>query len=45
MKCMKEFGLKKGKVITFDYEAKERIENMEIEYQPVWRFLLAHQMM
>ncbi len=43
VKCMREFGLKRSKVITFDYEAKERSENMEIEYQPVWKFLLARE--
>lgn len=40
VKCMREFGLKRGKIITFDYEGEERVENMKIEYQPVWKFLL-----
>jgi predicted AAA+ superfamily ATPase len=43
VKCMEEFGLKRGKVITFDYEGEERIGNMDIEYQPAWRFLLESQ--
>ncbi len=43
LKCMREFGLKRGKIITFDYEGEERIEKMEIGYQPVWKFLLGHQ--
>jgi predicted AAA+ superfamily ATPase len=43
LKCMREFGLKRGRIISFDYEGKERIEKMDIEYQPVWKFLLGHQ--
>lgn len=40
IKCMKELGLKESKVITFDYEDEETIENRKIAYVPLWKFLL-----
>ncbi len=40
VKCMDEFGLKEGEVITFDYEDEEMIENKKIRYTPLWKYLL-----
>jgi len=40
LRCLNEFGLKKAKVITFDYEAEETIKNKKIIFIPLWKFLL-----
>lgn len=36
----KEFKLKKGKIITEDYYGKEKMYNIEIEFIPLWFWLL-----
>lgn len=40
LKCLNEFGLENGQVITFDHESEETIENKEIIFIPLWKFLL-----
>ncbi|MCK5558972.1 MAG: ATP-binding protein [Thermoplasmata archaeon] len=40
IKCMNEFKLKDGTVITYDYEDEEKIANKKIKYIPLWKFLL-----
>jgi len=40
VKCMEEFKINKGLVITEDYEGKDIIGEMEIEYIPLWKWLL-----
>lgn len=40
IKCLNEFRLEKGQVITFDYESEETIEDKEIKFIPIWKFLL-----
>lgn len=38
--CAKEFGLKKGMIITKDYEAEEKIGGIKIKFIPLWKWLL-----
>lgn len=38
--CAKEFKIKKGMVITKDYEAVETIDKIKIEFIPLWKWLL-----
>jgi|Deesub1362A_J573_1020465.scaffolds.fasta_scaffold02480_7 hypothetical protein len=40
IKCMKEFSLKEGKVITWDYEEKKKIDDKWIIYVPFWKWCL-----
>jgi len=40
IEAMKKFNVKKGLIITQDYEAKETIEGSEIEFVPLWKWLL-----
>lgn len=40
LECMKEFGLKKGLIITRDYEAEEKVEGKIIKFVPLWKWLL-----
>lgn len=40
LKCMDEFKLKNGKVITYDFEGEEKLRNKKIKYAPLWKFLL-----
>lgn len=40
MKASKELNCKKLKIITWDYENKINIENLEIECIPLWKWLL-----
>ena len=37
---MKRFKLKKGLIITGDYEAEEEFKGKKIIYKPLWKFLL-----
>ena len=37
---MEEFKLKKGLIITEDYEKEEKIDNKKIIYKPLWEWLL-----
>jgi len=37
---MKKFNVKKGLIITQDYEAKETIEGNKIEFIPLWKWLI-----
>jgi predicted AAA+ superfamily ATPase len=37
---MEKFNVKKGLIITQDYESKETIEENEIEFVPLWKWLL-----
>lgn len=40
IRAMEEFGLKKGLVITEDYETKENFKNKEINFMPLWKWIL-----
>ncbi len=40
-KCMKEFGVKEGRFITFDHEGVETVGGKRILYTPLWKFLLS----
>lgn len=40
IKAMKEFKLSEGLIITEDYEGKEKIKDKEIEFIPLWKWLL-----
>ena len=40
VEAMEKFNVKKGLIITQDYEAKETIEGNEIEFVPLWKWLL-----
>lgn len=40
IKAGKEFGLKKGIIVTYDYEDEEKISNFKIRYVPMWKILL-----
>ncbi len=40
LEAMKEFKLKNGLIITWDYEGEERIEGKRIVYKPLWKWLL-----
>jgi predicted AAA+ superfamily ATPase len=40
LKCMNEFGLKEARVITFDHEDTEKVDNKKINYVPLWKYLL-----
>jgi predicted AAA+ superfamily ATPase len=40
VRAMEEFNLKSGLIITEDFEDKEKIENNEIIYMPLWKWLL-----
>jgi len=38
--CAKELKIKKGTIITKDYEATETIDEIKIEFIPLWKWLL-----
>lgn len=40
LRAMKQFGLERGTVVTWDEEGEERTEGGVIEYRPLWRWLL-----
>ncbi|MDP3103658.1 MAG: ATP-binding protein, partial [Candidatus Methanoperedens sp.] len=40
VRAMEEFNLKSGLIITEDFEDEEKIENKEIIYVPLWKWLL-----
>jgi len=40
LKSMEEFKLKKGLIITEDFEGKEKIKDKEIIYRSLWKWLL-----
>lgn len=40
LEAMKKFGLRKGTVITKDYEAEERVKGGKIKFIPLWKWLL-----
>lgn len=40
VKAAKEFGLAKGLIITGDFEGKERIDGIQVFYNPLWKWLL-----
>ena len=40
VEAMEKFNVKKGLIITQDYEAKETIEGNKIEFIPLWKWLL-----
>jgi predicted AAA+ superfamily ATPase len=40
VRCMDEFKVKEGLVVTFDLEAEEKAGNKKILYVPLWKFLL-----
>ncbi len=40
IKASNKLNCKKLKIITWDYEEKEKIEGKEIEYTPLWKWLL-----
>ncbi|MFQ6129918.1 MAG: ATP-binding protein [Candidatus Hadarchaeaceae archaeon] len=39
-KAMEEFKLKKGLVLTSDFEGEEKVEERRILYRPLWKWLL-----
>ena len=41
VKALTEFKLKKGLIITSDYEGSEKIDGKKIKYIPLWRWLLS----
>ena len=41
VKCLREFRVKEGRLITFDYEGVETADGKRIVYTPLWKFLLA----
>ena len=41
IKAMEEFRLKKGSIITEDYEGREEINKKVVEYIPLWKWLLS----
>ena len=43
LKAMKHFNLKKGIIVTWDYEDSDKIEKKLIEYIPLWKWLLTPQ--
>jgi uncharacterized protein len=38
--CAKEFNIKKGTIITKDFEAFETVDEIKIEFIPLWKWLL-----
>lgn len=38
--CAKEFGFKKGLIITKDYEAIKTFEGVKVRFVPLWKWLL-----
>ena len=40
LKAMDEFKLKKGLIITEDFEGEEKFDNKKIQYIPLWEWLL-----
>ena len=40
VECAKEFKLNEGLIITKDYEGTEKIDNIRIEFIPLWKWLL-----
>ena len=40
VECAKSIGLKKGLIITKDYENKESIKGIDISFIPLWKWLL-----
>lgn len=40
LNAMKYFNLKKGIIITWDYEGLDKIEKKAVEYIPLWKWLL-----
>ncbi|MHA1660247.1 MAG: ATP-binding protein [Promethearchaeota archaeon] len=40
LKAMDEFKLKKGLIITEDFEGEEKIGNQKIIYKPLWKWVL-----
>ncbi|TRZ91053.1 MAG: ATP-binding protein [Methanosarcinales archaeon] len=40
VKAMEEFNIKKGLIITEDFEGDEKVRNNEITYVPLWKWLL-----
>ena len=41
IKAADEFRLKKGTVITKDFEGEEKINGVKIKFVPLWKWLLA----
>ena len=41
IKASNELGCKKLKIITWDYEEKEKVKGKNIEYTPLWKWLLS----
>jgi predicted AAA+ superfamily ATPase len=40
VRAMEEFNIKKGLIITEDFEGDEKVRNKEIIYMPLWKWLL-----
>ena len=40
LKAMEQFKLQKGMIITWNYEAEEKIRDKKIKYIPLWKWLL-----
>ena len=43
LKGMREYEIRKAKVITGEYEGQETIDEMLIEYVPLWKWLLINE--
>lgn len=41
VRAMEEFNIKKGLIITEDFEGDEKVRNNEIIYVPLWKWLLS----
>jgi predicted AAA+ superfamily ATPase len=41
VKALEEFGLKRGLVLTGDFEGHEEIKGKEVLYRPMWKWLLS----
>ncbi len=40
IECAKQLGLKKGLIITKEYEAEEKVRGIRIRFIPLWKWLL-----
>ncbi|KXA93410.1 hypothetical protein AKJ64_00775, partial [candidate division MSBL1 archaeon SCGC-AAA259E17] len=40
VECIKNFEMKEGLVITRDYEASQKVEEFEIKFVPLWKWLI-----
>ena len=43
IKFMEKYNIKRGFVITEDYEATEKLEDKVIIFVPLWKWVFGHQ--